>query len=242
MLSILGSIALTEQSSAFAHRNTKRGQSSSAAHHDPVSEPDPDLVCREIDVYGIDSHVSRFAVDTGQARIGLLERIDPFRVFAQNNLVIKGDTTTTIFPTAEVVRLDLIMNGYPAWPFHHHISDIVEITAAELRDRMSPLNSDLCKDNTHEELIHVFADVILANAERIFVQCELHCSLLKEATPWNMTPLDNSLMVQHILAEPSLYIRRRSGGAILLNTAHVVRLNLHYAPTNIPNAWPGNLL
>jgi hypothetical protein len=88
----------------------------------------------------------------------------------------------------------------------------------------------------------LFADIILGNAERIFVQCERRGQEPTEVRIGDLVPLDYSLMAQHILAESSLYIRRRRGGAILLNSAHVVRINLHSGPTDIPSAWPANLV
>jgi hypothetical protein len=208
------------------------------------SVPGTDLICREILVYGIDSHVSRFAVSDPQASRHLLERVHPARVFAQRNLVLTGDTSTTIFPCAAVVRVDLIMDGYPDWSFHHHVSDMVEITEAEWQEQFHPEGMTRLRANPPKvgDPFTLLTDITLANAERIFVQCELHVPELIEAPIWTMTPLDHSLMAQHLLTEPSVYIRRRGGGAILLNSANVVRLNFHSGLVDIPNAWPANLM
>jgi hypothetical protein len=233
-----------ENGSGSAGANGMKNTDGIEAASPRSAAPAADLICRQIDVYGIDSHISRFAVSDPQAARHLLERIQPARIFSQRNLVLKGDTGIAIFPCAAVVRVDFVMNGFPDWSSHHPASKMVESTEAEMEERLRPEAMTAIGTNPPGAggPLVVFADITLANAERVFVRCEMPVPEPVETRIRNMISLDHSFMAQHILTEPSLYIRRRGGGAILLNSAHVVRLNFHSGMEDIPNAWPADLL
>jgi hypothetical protein len=180
----------------------------------------------EIHVHSTDGHVSRFGqIDPEQVR-ALLDQIQPGRIFGQRHLLIAGGASMSIFPTGAVARIDLVMDGFPDWPFHHGVSDVREIPAEEFRQRYRSAEYTGALPGTPGATVLVFGEIELANGERLFLEVQT------QVEP--RLPVEQGLYFQQILAAHSLHARRHGGGAVLLNPAAVVRLTFYPNPPQTP--------
>lgn len=184
----------------------------------------------EIRVHGVDDRIAAFVSNGSEAVGKLLEQFDPARLFAQPFLTIAGRDSLTLFPCRTVVRVDLVMDGFPGWTFHHRIADVRELGEEEFR-RFAPVRSADLESDLHR----VFAEVELTNGERVFL--ELH------VRPEPRMAVDFGMLLQSYLSAPSHYARRRGGGAVVINPAHILRLQFHPRPPVVPpGAWCGEPL
>ena len=103
----------------------------------------PQLTSVEIQIHLIDGTVSRFVVDRPGAAQVLIDSIHPNKIFSQRNLLIAGSQSMTAYPTAAVARLDFVMDGFPGWPFHHNLMDVMQITESEFKERFDPAKFDV---------------------------------------------------------------------------------------------------
>src|SRR5947208_2677521 len=90
----------------------------------------------ELHVHGVDGYVSAFVQSDIETIRKLIEQIHPGRLFTQPYLAVAGRHSLTVFPCAAVVRVDLVMNDFPDWPFHFGIADALELTEEEFRQRL----------------------------------------------------------------------------------------------------------
>jgi|SRR5579871_1596570 len=207
----------------------------SSMYEEATVSSDTPCVCREIRVHSLDGHVSRFAVSDPQRDYKLLDHVYPERVFSPQNILIQGDTAVSLFPCAAVIRIDFIANRFPDWAFNHNLSDVVEISESEFQLLHAEAALRLQKSPPQTgESFHTFAGATLANGDRIF----LRLALVKV----DGTSLDLAMMVHRLVSPSSVTIRRRDGGAILLNSSHIVRLSLDPELPDIPGAWRATLL
>jgi hypothetical protein len=186
----------------------------------------------EIHVHGVDGQVAAFVQSDPKTAATLLAHVQPGRVFTQSHLTIASEHSITFFPCAAVARIDLVMDAFPDWPFYHGVSNILEITEEEFRERYRPEEREAEPPGT---LVARFAELELTNGERLFV--EVHAREIPR------TPVDQAMFVQQILSAPSLYTRRLGGGAVLLNPAHILRMTVYPGPPETPpNAWAADPL
>lgn len=190
----------------------------------------------EIYVYTIDGHISRFAQSDATIARHILEQVHPGKVFAQHNLVIQGEEMTSLFACSAVSRLDFIMEGFPNWPFLHNLLNVEEITEEELltQHKLDVERAIVPSLPQPGQILVTFADITLPGEIHIYTRLT---TITEEAVP-----LDLGLMVQQMFTSPAQYIRRRGGGAILLHSANIVRLNIYPGPPAIPGAWAANKL
>jgi hypothetical protein len=180
----------------------------------------------EIHVHSTDGHVSRFGQNDPEQVRGLLDQIQPGRIFGQRHLILAGGASMSIFPTGAVARIDLVMDCFPDWPFHHGILDVREITEEEFRQRYRPAEYPGTLPGAPGATVQVYGEIELANGERLFLEVQT------QVEP--RLPVEQSLYFQQILSAHSLYARRHGGGAILLNPASIVRLTFYPGPPQTP--------
>ncbi len=87
----------------------------------------------EIQVHNSDGHVSAFTQSEAEIVQKLIEQMQPHRMFTQPYLTVAGQHSLTVFPSATVVRVDLVMRDFPDWPFYFSIRDAMELTEEEFR-------------------------------------------------------------------------------------------------------------
>jgi len=183
----------------------------------------------EIDVHSVDGLVSAFQ-QTGEDSVGkLLEQAQPGRIFLQPYLAISSPRSLTVFPPARVVRVDLVMDYFPNWPFHNGVRDARELGEEEFR---------LCVTGTPEapanamELRLVYVEIEMTNGEQIYLEIEVR---FREE---HLTGVDFGMLLQNLLSAPSMHARRLGGGVILINPAHILRTQFYPAPPHPPlSAW-----
>jgi hypothetical protein len=184
----------------------------------------------ELHVYSVDGHVSRFTVRDAASWQKLLDHLQPGRVFAQPHLMVGSARSLSIFPTARVVRVDLVMEGFPDWPFPYGAHDIQEISAEQFETRYRPEDYDPGQLPADGAPIVVFVEIEVSSGQRLYL--EVHTR--RETR----LPVEQGMFFQQILSAHSLFARRQGGGVTLLNPAGVVRLTFHPGPLNAP---PGTL-
>lgn len=188
-----------------------------------------------IHVHTLDSHVTRFRQnDPGEVQ-HILEQIHPDRLF-QHNLVLQDKKSTTVFPHAALVRIDLVMEEYPDWPFHTNIVQAMELTEEEFDKayHQATVSGVRPTQPKPSEVVTTLADMRLANGDQIFARYKFH--------PRSSTPMDREIMFQHLSTEPIQYLFRQEGGVILINSAHITRLSIYPGLSEIPSAWQVALL
>lgn len=190
----------------------------------------------EFHIYATDGEVTRFVQDDAAEAQKILSQIQPNRLFAQKQIIIAGLRSLNAFQTSAVGRIDLIMEGHPGWPFHHGISDAVQITEAEFRERYRPEETGTTRTGqeiTPGQSVTLFAAVDLLDCEGVYLEVST------KAQSETLTPIDTGLLIQQFFAQPVLHARRQGGGAILINPANVVRLTFFPGPRETPpGAWP----
>jgi hypothetical protein len=179
----------------------------------------------ELHVHSVDGHVARFRQNDAAAVLTLLDHIQPGRIFSQRHLMIVGGGSLNVFPSAAVARVDLVMNGFPDWQFHWGITDVLEITEAEFQQRYHPEDEGQGQPPPGAPVV-AYGEMELVNGARIFAEVHTHVEV--------RLPVEQGLFVQQILTAPSLYGRRRGGGAFLINPAHIVRLAFYPGPSTTP--------
>src|SRR4051812_43966019 len=90
----------------------------------------------EIHVHSVDGHAAAFAQSGVETVQKLIEQMQSGRIFTQPYLAISSHRSLTVFPPARVVRVDLVMRGFPNWPFHFGIRDAMELSEEEFRLRI----------------------------------------------------------------------------------------------------------
>jgi hypothetical protein len=186
----------------------------------------------EIHVHGVDGHVAAFVHEGAETIRKLIGQIHAERLFTPPYLAVAGRHSLSVFPTRAVVRVDLVMEGYPDWPFHYRIADALELTEEEFRQRLSHA---LHASTQPGVLIPVWAEIELTNGERIYLELRLH------GEP--QTPIDFGMLLQQFLSAPSQHARRLGGGVLVINPAHILRLQFHPRPPVVPpGAWSGDPL
>jgi hypothetical protein len=189
----------------------------------------------ELHIHSIDGHVARFIQNEPEAVRRLFDHIQPGHIFEQRQLVVASGHSLAIFPCAAIVRVDLVMEGFPDWEFHHGLSDVQEITEEEFRQRYHPERYHPDHPLPPGAPVVAYAEIELADGERIFSEVHTHVEA--------RLPIEQSMFLQQILSAPSLYSRRRGGGAILVNPASIVRMTFYPGPpTTPPNALPAEPL
>jgi hypothetical protein len=183
-------------------------------------------------IHGVDGHVAAFVQKDAETVQKLIEQVHPERLFTPPYLAVAGQHSLTVFPSRAVVRVDLVMQGFPDWPFHFGITDALELAEEEFRRRLPEAR----RAPAHSSgLVVVFAQVELTNGEQIFLELRV------QREP--RTPVDYGMLLQKILSAPSQHARRLGGGAMVINPAHILRLQLHPRPPAAPpGAWHGDPL
>jgi hypothetical protein len=189
----------------------------------------------EIHVHGIDGQVSRFVQSKPEAAQKLLDHIHPNKVFEQRHLMIASAHSFAMFPCASIAQIDLVMDSSPDWPFHNAISDSLQITAEEFQQRYRAEKASPDRPLTHGAPVIVYADIELANGSHLYNEVHTHVE--------QRLPVEQAIFLQQLLSVPSLYTRRRGGGAVLINPIHVVRVTFYPGPQSTPpNALPAEPL
>jgi hypothetical protein len=176
----------------------------------------------EIQVHSVDGPVTRFVQDDSEAIRKSLDQMQPGKIFAQHHLLITDHRSITIFPTTAIARVDLVMERYPDWPFPPGVSDVAEISEREFVRRCRAVRRGEQSLGAPTRSLTAFGEIELANGDRICLEARLASR--------SGLPRDRGLSLHHLLTAPSLHSRRRGGGVLILNPAHIVRWAFYPGP------------
>jgi hypothetical protein len=191
----------------------------------------------EIQIHLTNADIETLVQTEAAAARKILESVHPNRLFSQNHLIFAGEHSLTIYPTASVARVDFVMEGFPNWPFHNEISDILEISEDTFREQYDPQTLRSQRRLTPGEPVRLFVEAVLANRQRVFM--EVHVEVPIRDREEELLPIDRNIILQQLFSAPSLYARRRGGGALIINPEHLARLSFYPGPPDTPpNAWP----
>lgn len=190
----------------------------------------------EIQVHLSDGSINRFTQTEPDKIRQTLDNIQPERVFAQRQIILSTESSLTVYPSSAVARLDLVMDGFPGWAFHHNVCDIEEITPGEFHERIA-LIGDTCHPYVESSgSRHVYGEMELTNGERLFREVHLRPQNA-DAQP-DILGIEQSLFLQQMFSLPGLYCKRNGGGAVLVNSAHLLRMTFYpHLATAPENAW-----
>jgi hypothetical protein len=185
-----------------------------------------------------DGRVAKFAQNDATAIQKIVEHIQPNRLFAQHHLVLGGDQTMTAIQCSHIVRVDLVADNLPQWPFHHGVLDVKEISDDEFFQRYDPEHyANLFRQGAPAPgtPLVAFAEAELTSGERVFMELQVQAQ--------ERTPMDVGVLLQQIFSAAGLHARRRGGGVAILNPANIVRFTLYPGPQVLPpNAWHASRL
>jgi hypothetical protein len=162
-----------------------------------------------------------------------LDHIQPNKLFSPANLSIGGDHSLSTVLSSAVVRIDLIGNNLPEWPFYHGTANIEQITPQQFQERYRPEDFTPARVETaqiNQDLISVFGEIELLNGDHLLLQVHTHLQM--------RLPLEQGIFIQQLFTASGLHARRQDGGYIFLNPHNIACLTLHPGPPDIPpGAW-----
>lgn len=186
----------------------------------------------EIRVHLIDGSVSTFLQeDEFQAR-SIIGQIQPDRLFAQPSLLLAGSSSVTVIPCAKVNMVECVLDTFPNWSFLREITDIVECTQEAYRSGFLAFRDSLAARSHTPEVGDPFVSwgmLLMAGGGRFYF----------EARGIVRSLIEQRRLVHQITSSPCLISRRRDGGAVLVNPANIISIELSPGPRELPNtAWP----
>lgn len=187
----------------------------------------------ELQVHLIDGNINRFTQTDPEKIRQTLSHIQPERVFAQRQIILSTERALTVYPSSAVARLDLVMEGFPGWAFHHNVHSIEEISYSDFRERLASLENDKPRFAELNGSRRVYAEMELSNGERLYREVRLKPQPLG-AEP-DILGIDQSLFLQQIFTLPGLFCKRQGGGAIIVNSSHLLSMTFHPCPAVLPN-------
>lgn len=187
----------------------------------------------EIHLHLEDGRIIKFAQNDAVTAQKILSHIDPHKVFAQPPIIFSGKhSLTTILPSA-IVRIDLIGENLPNWPYLHNVQEVQEISEEEFRQRFRP---ELAAQPARPgEIVTAYAELELVNGSRIFVEVRIEVE--------ERLPADQAVFIQQLFIAGGLHARKRGGGISLVNPAKLVSFSFYPGPPVLPpGTWEAERL
>lgn len=164
-----------------------------------------------------------------------LSHLNPAQLFTQSHIIVLANGALNAFPTASVVRVDLVGESLPSWPFPSEVVDIRAISAEEFHQKFPPTTLPPAGGP-----FTVFTEFVLTHSTPQFVEMLIQPPVDSAAV--ERTPLDIGLFLQRRIAAP-VFSFRRQGGVSFINPAHILRFSIYPAPPVAPaSTWVAQLL
>jgi len=185
----------------------------------------------EIGIHLTSGVIERF-VQTDPAVIeDILTNAHPQKVLQQRHFIIAGNASMAVYLCSAITHLELIMDGYPEWPFPLGVEDILQITEPEFLKRTGsrPAGFDARRQppKAHETIVG-HADIGFVSGDHLFIE------LVAKLSP----KIDQYYLMSQLFAAPGLYSRRPDGGVCIANPANIVRFTIHLGSLQMPKtAW-----
>lgn len=187
----------------------------------------------ELHFHLTDSKIARFVQNDEASAQKILRQIQPNRLFAQHHITLSCQGAMTSIPSSAIVRLDLITDNPPEWPFHYGASVIQEINEEEFRHRFRP--QDYAAPPTPGQIVTFYGEMELRSAERVYLEAQIRIE--------PRLPLEQSVFIQQIFATGGMHARRRGNGMVIINPANIVRFSFYPGPSDIvPGVWAAEIV
>ena len=186
----------------------------------------------EIRIYLSEGTTETFELRDAAQIQAVRQQLEPLRVFAQNRLVVAGETFKSVFVTTRVLRMDFVHPEIKTWDFPSGYADIVELTAEEFRQHAHVDEPELRarRDNCIPvgDLLVSFLEFIMAGGKRFYFMAEYPVRL----------PAESQSFMRLVLANGALHARLACGGVGVLNLANVVSYTIYPGIAQIPaDTW-----
>ncbi|HEY3329820.1 MAG TPA: hypothetical protein VGK19_07360 [Capsulimonadaceae bacterium] len=192
----------------------------------------------EIQLSLTNGQIYRFGIDDAVAAQRFLGDIKPARLFADELIMVGGDSSTSIIPTSSIERIDFIADELPTWPYLGGAKDVLEVSPAKFReayDSKQYAESRLAaaKDPGSEQI--GYTEYWTASGQQNYWQVRMMSTAL--------TSMDFRPYIQKLMSSNGLHARTGNGGVCVLNPANLTRLTFHPGPSTIPpGAWAARRL
>lgn len=188
-----------------------------------------------IRIQGIDGSLSTFTQDEPALAQRTLRESQRRDFFAQDRIIIAGESSVTTFIVSQIARIDLAGEGVTAWKPKAETPDLVEIPQQEFLTRgarQELKNVERGKLNRAAGQSFVgFIEVCLIGDRRVYLKFHGLTTL----------PAERLRRIHSFLALPSLSFRLSDGGLGIINLRNAAKFTAYPGPAEVPSdAWLAN--
>lgn len=188
----------------------------------------------EIRIHLTNGNVESFVQSDHAAIRQILDNLQPQKIFSQRNLILAGSFSMTAYACSAITMVELVMDGFPEWPFPHGTKDIREITKDEFWERYRPGQDEKFVREQPRKVGETqvgYSELELTSGKHIYSEVQA------EVSP----QLDRIHYINQLLSASCVFARRHGGGVTLVNMANVARFGFHPGPPETPKtAWPAH--
>jgi hypothetical protein len=176
-----------------------------------------------------------FYQDTEVAAKRILDNLRPGQLFKQSRIMLAGTYSMTAFLPSHVSKIDFAAADFVCWAFPAGLSDIVELSESQFRERAGLDDRDRLEKRGQPRVpgdaFVAFMDLEMRSARHVYLMIEGAVEL----------PAERFNRLQLLLSGVSLHLRLPQGGMALLNLANLVRFTVYPGPAESPtDAWPAH--
>ncbi len=192
----------------------------------------------EIRVTLTSGEVSQFVQDDPALVRQILDGLQPARLFSAPQLMLGGDGSLTVFPSARVERVDLVGAGLPDWPYLGGAVSVREVTAEEFQASYDPAQfaaGRRAAARAPGTTQPGYTEYGTASGSRLFWEVIVASR--------EMRPMDFKPFIQSLFGSGGLHARTggttgAEPGVAVLNPAAIMRIAFHPGPPDPPlGAW-----
>jgi len=155
-----------------------------------------------------------------------LRRIEPERLFVQPTVVIGGDHHVSVFPSAQVVHVELRSELLPEWSFGTNFERLVLLDEETFQRRLK----DVADVSRRELKVGAGEDILGYALLEMRGGFRYRIGIHAKALPTTV----RASRLTRILEVPVLHVRRGTGSAFLVNLANAVSLRVYPGMPELP--------
>jgi hypothetical protein len=166
-----------------------------------------------------------FKIYDAQNAYLLLEELHPAKAFSKPALSISEPHCLTTYKTQSIIRIDLIGEDLPQWPYMANASSMREVTRDEFINASQSEELSVQRQQAWDNPGRTqegFTEVELTNGETIVWQLRLIST--------EMVSADITAFTHHMFDASSVHGKRLDNATTIVNMAHVVRFSFYPGP------------
>ena len=174
------------------------------------------------DVHLDNGRILHFEQDDPVAVASALQRLQPTRVFAEEQLVVAGDTHTTTLPTRAILYIHMRFDKMPEWAFRsdHEVEqisaeDFADVAARRVQREQAPSGNFIAH-----------AEMNLVNGSSIYLRAT------GQAPPIALRARASI----RLLEQSSLMLRSAEGGLLAIRPASISSLAIYPGAPEVPSS------